>query len=274
MNSLFLDALKTRVLLFDGGMGTQVQDRELGPDDFGGKRWEGCLDYLSVTRPDVVESIHQAYFDAGADVVETNSFQASALRFAEWDLADRTHEINRAAASIARRVADRVAAADGRPRFVAGSIGPVRHAARRPRIRISDGSASRSSQAGFLRAGVGPDRGRRRRADPRDLPGHPRDEGADPRRARGDGAHRTAGADPVLGHARSDRSHAARHRHPRRARDARGDGVGRDRPQLLDRSRSHARCRALPVAEREHCRSTASRTPGSRSTTADARSTR
>jgi 5-methyltetrahydrofolate--homocysteine methyltransferase len=124
MNSLFLDALKTRVLLFDGGMGTQVQDRELGPDDFGGKRWEGCLDYLSVTRPDVVESIHQAYFDAGADVVETNSFQASALRFEEWGLADRTQEINRAAASIARRVADRVAAADGRPRFVAGSMGP------------------------------------------------------------------------------------------------------------------------------------------------------
>jgi 5-methyltetrahydrofolate--homocysteine methyltransferase len=124
MNSLFLDALKTRVLLFDGGMGTQVQDRELGPDDFGGKRWEGCLDYLSVTRPDVVESIHQAYFDAGADVVETNSFQASALRFEEWDLRDRTQEINRAAASIARRVADRVAAADGRPRFVAGSMGP------------------------------------------------------------------------------------------------------------------------------------------------------
>jgi 5-methyltetrahydrofolate--homocysteine methyltransferase len=107
MNSLFLDALKTRVLLFDGGMGTQVQDRDLGPDDFGGKRWEGCLDYLSVTRPDVVESIHQAYFDVGADVVETNSFQASALRFAEWDLADRTREINRAAAAIARSRAGR-----------------------------------------------------------------------------------------------------------------------------------------------------------------------
>ncbi len=122
--SLFLDTLRTRVLFFDGGMGTQVQARELGPDDFGGKRWEGCIDYLSLTRPDVIEAIHGAYFDAGADVVETNSFQASRLRLEEWGLADRTLELNRAAAANARRVADRYAAADGRPRFVAGSIGP------------------------------------------------------------------------------------------------------------------------------------------------------
>ena len=96
-------------------------------------------------------------------------------------------------------------------------------------------------------------RGRRRRADPRDLPGHARDEGADPRRAReAFGARRAARADPVLGHARSHRPHAARHRHPRRARHARGD-AGRDhRAQLLDRARSHARRDPLPVAEREH----------------------
>ncbi|NOT33612.1 MAG: methionine synthase [Candidatus Eisenbacteria bacterium] len=105
-------------------MGTQVQARDLGPDDFGGKRWEGCLDYLSVTRPDVVDAIHTAYFEVGADCVETNSFQASAIRFEEWELADRTREINRAAASIARGVADRFEARDRRPRFVAGSMGP------------------------------------------------------------------------------------------------------------------------------------------------------
>ncbi len=121
--SLFLDTLRERVLFFDGGMGTQVQARELGPDDFGGKRWDGCIDYLSLTRPDVVESIHAAYFDAGADIVETNSFQASRTRLEEWDLGERTVELNRAAASAARRVADRYAA-DGRPRFVAGSMGP------------------------------------------------------------------------------------------------------------------------------------------------------
>jgi 5-methyltetrahydrofolate--homocysteine methyltransferase len=124
MERRYLDALRERVLFFDGGMGTQVQARELSADDFGGKRWEGCLDYLSVTRPDVVESIHAAYLDAGADVIETNSFQASAVRFAEWGLAERTREINRAAATIARRVADRYQKTDGRPRFVAGSMGP------------------------------------------------------------------------------------------------------------------------------------------------------
>ena len=124
MKSLFLDTLRERILFFDGGMGTQLQARNLGPGDFGGARWEGCNDYLSLTRPEVVEGIHHAYFDAGADVVETNSFQASRLRLSEWELAHRTLEINRAAAGIARRVADARQAADGRPRFVAGSMGP------------------------------------------------------------------------------------------------------------------------------------------------------
>jgi 5-methyltetrahydrofolate--homocysteine methyltransferase len=122
--SRFLDTLRERVLFFDGGMGTQVHARELGPDDYGGKRWDGCIDYLSLTRPDVVESIHDAYFEAGADIVETNSFQASRTRLEEWGLAERTLELNRAAAQNARRAADRWQAGDARPRFVAGSMGP------------------------------------------------------------------------------------------------------------------------------------------------------
>jgi 5-methyltetrahydrofolate--homocysteine methyltransferase len=122
--SRFLDQLRDRVLFFDGGMGTQVQARELSAEDFGGKRWEGCIDHLSLTRPDVVEAIHASYFDAGADVVETNSFQASKTRLEEWGLAERTIELNRAAAAAARRVADRYESKDGRPRFVAGSMGP------------------------------------------------------------------------------------------------------------------------------------------------------
>src|SRR5262245_9495509 len=124
MKSRLLDTLAERVLFYDGGMGTQLQARELTAEDFGGKRFEGCNDYLSLTRPDVVEGVHAAYFEAGADAVETNSFQASRLRLEEWGLADRTLEMNRAAATIARRVADRFEAADRRPRFVAGSIGP------------------------------------------------------------------------------------------------------------------------------------------------------
>ena len=118
----FLSSLRERVLVFDGAMGTQIHARELGRDDFGGK--EGCNDFLSITRPDVVEDIHAAYFAAGADVVETNSFQASRIRLDEWGLGERTLEINRAGAAIARRVADSIASQDGRPRFVAGSMGP------------------------------------------------------------------------------------------------------------------------------------------------------
>src|SRR5262245_55755491 len=124
MTSRFLEALRERVLFFDGGMGTQLQARELSADDFGGKRWEGCNDYLTLTRPDVVEAIHAAYFEAGADVVETDTFQASRTRLEEWGLAEKTVELNRAAAAAARRVADRFQSKDGRPRFVAGSMGP------------------------------------------------------------------------------------------------------------------------------------------------------
>jgi 5-methyltetrahydrofolate--homocysteine methyltransferase len=124
MNSRFLDLLPGRVLFFDGAMGTQLQALELKAADFGGARWEGCFDHLSLTRPDVVEGVHASYFEAGADVVETNSFQASQVRLDEWGLADRTFELNQAAARIARRAADRFERADGRPRFVAGSMGP------------------------------------------------------------------------------------------------------------------------------------------------------
>ena len=124
MKSPLLETLRQRVLIYDGAMGTQIQAAQLTVEDFGGKRWEGCNDYLSLTRPGVIEAIHAAYFDAGADVVETNSFQASRVRLSEWGLADHTVEMNRAAAAIARGVADRYAAKDGRPRFVAGSMGP------------------------------------------------------------------------------------------------------------------------------------------------------
>src|SRR5216117_1421856 len=114
MQSRLLEALADRVLVYDGAMGTQIQARELTAEDFGGKRYEGCNDVLSLTRPDVVEAIHAAYFEAGADAVETNSFQASRLRLEEWGLGERTLEVNRAAAAIARRAAERFERADGR----------------------------------------------------------------------------------------------------------------------------------------------------------------
>ena len=123
MTSRFLDVLRQRVLVYDGAMGTQIQAQNLSADDFGGKRWEGCNDYLSLTKPEAIERIHVAYFEAGADVVETNSFQASRVRLEEWGIGEKTFAVNEAAAAIARRVADRFST-PARPRFVAGSIGP------------------------------------------------------------------------------------------------------------------------------------------------------
>jgi 5-methyltetrahydrofolate--homocysteine methyltransferase len=121
MNRDFLGALRERVLVFDGAMGTMLQNAGLSLDDYQGK--EGCSEILCVTRPDVVRGIHAAYFEAGADAVETNSFGSSAIVLAEYDIADQVVPLNRLAAELAREVADDFQA-DGRPRWVAGSIGP------------------------------------------------------------------------------------------------------------------------------------------------------
>jgi 5-methyltetrahydrofolate--homocysteine methyltransferase len=121
MNRDFLGALRERVLVFDGAMGTMLQNAGLSLDDYQGL--EGCSEILCVSRPDVVRDIHAAYFEAGADAVETNSFGSSAIVLAEYDIADQVVPLNRLAAELAREVADGFQA-DGRPRWVAGSIGP------------------------------------------------------------------------------------------------------------------------------------------------------
>jgi 5-methyltetrahydrofolate--homocysteine methyltransferase len=120
-----LDALEKSVLVFDGSMGATLQTLELTAADFGGARYEGCMDALCLTRPDAPARLHHGFLEAGCDVVETNTFQASRLRLDEWGLADKTLEINTAGARIARRECDVFEALDGRPRFVAGSIGPT-----------------------------------------------------------------------------------------------------------------------------------------------------
>jgi len=121
--SAYLDALRSRVLVFDGAMGTSLQSCNLTPESYGGAELEGWIDGLTLHSPDVVAGIHRSFLEAGCDVVETNSFQASPLRLAEWRNAERTHELNAGAAALARRVCDEFSSA-GKPRFVAGSIGP------------------------------------------------------------------------------------------------------------------------------------------------------
>lgn len=102
-------------------MGTMLQDADLGIDDFNGL--EGCNEILNVTRPDIVRGIHEAYFEAGADAVETNSFGANLGNLAEYGIVERTRELAQRSAELAREVADRFATED-RPRFVLGSMGP------------------------------------------------------------------------------------------------------------------------------------------------------
>lgn len=123
-NRRYLDALADHVILFDGAMGTSIQAHAPRAADFGGEQYLGCVDYLSVTRPDMIEAIHDSFLAVGCEVVETNTFRGNRLTLAEYGLGERTLEINRAAARLARRACDRYERASGRPRFVAGSMGP------------------------------------------------------------------------------------------------------------------------------------------------------
>src|ERR1700712_3635725 len=116
-----LDALRDQVLLCDGGMGSRVQALTLDVDrDYWGQ--ENCPDILSLSRPDLVREIHRGYFEAGADMVETNTFGASPITLGEFGLQDRAFEINKVAGELAREAAEGFA--DGRHRWVLGSIGP------------------------------------------------------------------------------------------------------------------------------------------------------
>jgi len=131
--ALLREALRTRILLLDGAMGTMIQGYRLGETDFRGTRFldhprplEGANDVLSVTRPDVIRAIHGAYLEAGADLIETNTFNATRVSLVEYGLEDLVREINREAARLARAEADAAEARDpGRPRWVVGSMGPT-----------------------------------------------------------------------------------------------------------------------------------------------------
>src|ERR671919_1710794 len=115
----YLDAIRSRFVVFDGGMGATLEQFDLTSEDYGGLPGK-CHEALILHRPDVIEGVHASMVEAGAEVVETDTFQGSRLKLDEWGLADHTLEINRRAAEIAR-------AAAGEHRFVAGSIGPTGH---------------------------------------------------------------------------------------------------------------------------------------------------
>ena len=122
--SRYLEALSRRVLVYDGAMGTNIQRYHLTAEDFGGKALEGCNDHLVLTRPDVIQAIHESFLAVGCDVVETCTFQSTPRRLEEWGLGDKVRDINVQAARLARAACDKYATPD-RPRFVAGSMGPT-----------------------------------------------------------------------------------------------------------------------------------------------------
>src|SRR5689334_13396395 len=113
----YLDAIRRRIVVFDGGMGATLEQYDLTQADYGGLEGK-CHEALVLHRPDVIEGVHAAMLDAGAQVVETDTFQASRLKLDEWGLGEHTLEINRRGAEIARKAA-------GETRLVAGSIGPT-----------------------------------------------------------------------------------------------------------------------------------------------------
>src|SRR4051794_14905523 len=114
-----MGVLRERVVVYDGGMGATLEQFDLTSEDYGGLPGK-CHEALVLQRPDVIQGVHESMLDAGAQVLETDTFQASRLKLDEWGLADHTLEINRKAAEIARKAA-------GEGRFVAGSIGPTGH---------------------------------------------------------------------------------------------------------------------------------------------------
>src|SRR3989344_5110405 len=98
--------IKEKILVLDGAMGTCLQNKNLTAEDFGGELYDGCNEYLNITRPLVIASIHDEYFAAGADIAETNTFGGTAIVLNEYKLSNEAYEINFAAAQIARKVAD------------------------------------------------------------------------------------------------------------------------------------------------------------------------
>jgi len=122
-HSAYLEALKKKIIVFDGAMGTNLQRQNLTAEQFGGERTNGCNDYLVISYPQAVEQIHRSFLEVGVDVIETCTFRSNRLTLSEYGLSDQALLINQTAARLARRLADEFSTPE-HPRFVAGSMGP------------------------------------------------------------------------------------------------------------------------------------------------------
>ncbi|OCT14247.1 methionine synthase [Paenibacillus pectinilyticus] len=118
------EQLKKKIMILDGAMGTMIQQENLTAEDFGSDDLDGCNEILCVTRPDVIQKIHEAYFAAGADMIETNTFGTTSVVLAEYDLQDRHRELNLAAAKLAIDAANKYSTPEW-PRYVVGAMGPT-----------------------------------------------------------------------------------------------------------------------------------------------------
>ncbi|MBP6660977.1 MAG: homocysteine S-methyltransferase family protein, partial [Chitinophagales bacterium] len=132
-NSLLHQIAQERILILDGAMGTMIQRYKLEEEDYRGDRWtnhshplKGNNDLLSITRPEIIKEIHRQYYEAGADIVETNTFSGTTIAQADYHLEDAVYDINFQSAKIAKEVADEMTAKEPhKPRFVAGAMGPT-----------------------------------------------------------------------------------------------------------------------------------------------------
>ena len=140
------------VLVFDGATGTSLQQMDLAADDFGGASLEGCNEYLVFTRPDAVQAVHRQFLEVGADVIETDTFGATSLVLAEYDIADQAFAINKRAAELAREMAAAYSTPE-KPRFVAGSLGPTTKLPTLGHVDFDTMKASFAEQAEGLLAG-------------------------------------------------------------------------------------------------------------------------
>ena len=124
MKKSFLDIVQEKIIVLDGAMGTNIQTQNLSADDFGGEQYNGCNEYLVITKPSAVEKVHSDFFEVGSDVVETDTFGGHPIVLAEYGLAEKAYHLNFEAAKLARKIAKDFFS-NNQLRFVAGSMGPT-----------------------------------------------------------------------------------------------------------------------------------------------------